>query len=762
MQTVSQTKDKLGLKDRIKKLQIKSYIIYAVLSFVIGRSVILGELSPFVFGFLAFAILDSNKKITPAFALLGALTIGDISLSIRVAIVLVLLYGVKYANFFNSKNIYKAIISSGCTIIASLIIILIMSKPAISFIIYSAEAVCAFCMYYVFNIGISSIKTYPKRKSLADEEIICAGIILIVLLVALDGLVFYNYNIMMMFAIFSILLCVYYEGIKAALPVSILISLALILSKNADISIMAVLSFASLLACIGMKLNKVTAAIAFILGMSAILGYADGLSGIFSYIKEAAAAAVLFIALPAFKKEAGIAKIKDKDLNNEALNIYMKQQMDKQRAAQNVLYIKDEKRSMPTDKSKTILGHIIKDVCSLCYMYNNCWSANASNRISMFTESVRKFGNEKAIDKSEFIKNCKKPDLMKLSMNYLIKNSMERKDRQKQLDRQREYFLTKQQSLIELSEEMFSMLQNGVFKHEDEEKNIISTIRRQNIDCQNAFVFSDRRNIMRIFINLNEDSISRQIRSIISDCILSSVGIKVDFESEYRTQDGTICLFIEAPLMRLSVAQKKTTKRDSEYSGDSSTVADIDKGLVLAAIADGMGSGRAAQIYSGKLLDIIEDLLGSGIDIKTAVNMANGVMDNDDEKEIFSTLDALLFDEYTSNAVIMKAGACATYIKSEKMIEKIEFDSTPIGILDKPNIKTAFRNLEPNSYIYMFSDGFASALDDDHICKIIKSTAGRSPQMIVDNIFDQFQELTGSENIDDITVMVAKVWERLS
>ena len=762
MQTISQTKDKLGLKEKLKKLQIKSYIIYSALSFVIGRSVVAGEISPFIFGFLAFIILDSNKKVTPVFAILGTLSVGDLSLTVRVAIVLVLLYGIKYANFFVSKNIYKAIIAAGTTLLTSLIIILIMSKPSINYLIYGAEAVCAFCMYYIFNIGINSIRTYAKRKSLQEEEIICIGIILIVLLIALDGLVFYNYNIMIMFAVFSILLCVYFEGIKASLPISILVSLALVLSQNADMSVIAVFSFASLLACIGMKLNKVSAALAFVLGMCAILGYTKGLLGMFLYIKEATAAAVLFIALPVFKKEAMGVEVQNNDLNNEAINIYIKQQMDKQRAAQNVLYIKDEKRKINTgtDKSKTILGHIIKDVCSLCYMYNNCWSVNANNKISMFSDSIKKFGNEKAIDKSEFIKSCKKSDLMKLSMNYLIKNSMERKDRQKQLDRQREYFLTKQQSLIELSEEIFSMLQNGVLKHEDEGKSISSALKRNNIDFYSILVFSDRRNIMRVFINMKE-VVSRQTRSIISECIHNSIGIKVDYESEYRTDNGCVCLFIEAPLMRLSVAQKKTAKRDSEYSGDSSTVADIDKGLVLAAIADGMGSGRDAQIYSGKLLDIIEDLLGSGIDIRTAVNMANGVMDTYEEKEIFSTLDALLFDEYTSDAIIMKAGACATYIKNEKIIEKIEFDSTPIGILDKPNIKTAYRNMEPNSYIYMFSDGFASELDEEQICSIIKSTAGRSPQIIVDSIFEQFQELTYSENIDDITVMVAKVWERL-
>jgi stage II sporulation protein E len=764
MQTISEAKDKHGLKDRIKKLHIKSYIVYAGLSFIIGRSVLLGEVSPFIFGFLAFAILDANKKISPAFALLGALTTGDMSLCIRVAVYLTLMYGIKYSNIFNARNIYKASMASVCTLISSAVIILIMSPPPIDYIIYITEAVCAFCMYYVFNIGIGSVRTYIKKHTLGDEEIICISIISIVLVTACNGLIFYNYNIMVMFAIYAVLLSAYFEGIKASLPVSVLISLSLVLSENADISIMAVFAFGALLASVGVKINKVIAALAFILGMSAILIYIDGLSGILMYIKEAAAAGVLFMALPIIKKESAARESKNNDINDEAMKIYIKQQMDKQRAAQKVLFIRDEKRKITAndDRNKTILGNVVKDVCSLCYMYNNCWSVNAQNKIAMFSDIIKKFGNEKAIDKSEFLKSCKKPELMKNSVNYLVTNSMERKDRQRQLERQREYFLTKQQSLIELSEEIFSIMQNGVVKYGDEEKSISSALRRRNIDFESVFVFGDRRNIMRIFVSMPKSGISKQERGVISECVFNSIGVKVDFESEYKKEDGGICLFIEAPLLRLSVAQKKTAKKNSDYSGDSSTIADIDKGLVLAAIADGMGSGIDAQVYSGRLLDIIEDLLGSGIDIKTAVNMANGVMDADDEKDIFSTLDALLFDEYTADAVIMKAGACATYIKTEKCIEKIEFDTTPIGILDKPKIKIAYRNMEPNSYIYMFSDGFSSAVSDEQIIKIIETTYKRSPQLIVDGIFEEFEKITGNEDIDDITVMVAKVWERLS
>jgi len=764
MQTISETKDKLRLKDKIKKLQIKSYIIYSTLSFVIGRSVVLGEISPFVFGFLAYVILDESKKTAPVFALLGTLTVGDMNLTIRVAIALVLLYGLKYANIFNVKSLHKAIASAASALIASSVIILISSTPPIDYIIYGAEVVCTFCMYYVFSIGITSVRSYAKKHTFGDEEVICVSIILIVLLTALSGIVFYNYNIMAMFAVFVILLSVYFEGIKAALPVSVLISLSLVLTKTADISIMAVYALGALFACIGIKLNKLIASIAFILGMSVMLLYIDGITGVIMYIKEAVAAGVLFIALPVVKRQETLVEYKNKDLSSEALSIYIKQQMDKQRAAQKALFIKDEKkgRSDAADKNKTVLGHIIKDVCTLCYMYNNCWSINANSKITMFADSIKKFGNEKAIDKSEFLKTCKKPDLMKLCMNYVIKGSIERKDRQKQLDRQRQYFLTKQQSLIELSEEIFSMLKNGVIKHEEEEKSISSALRRQNINFESVFVFSDRRNIMRIFVKMFQNSVTRQERSVMADCIFDSIGIKVDYETEYRKEDCSICLFIEAPLMRLSVAQRKTAKKDSNYSGDSSTIADIDKGLVFAAIADGMGSGKEAQVYSGRLLDIIEDLLGSGIDIKTAVNMANGVMDTDDDKDIFSTLDALLFDEYTSDAVIIKAGACATYIKTEKSIEKIEFNTTPIGILDKPNIKTAYRNLEPNSYVYMFSDGFSSVMEDDEIRHIINKTSGRSPQTIVDNIFEEFEHITNHEDTDDITIMVAKVWERLT
>lgn len=762
MQSVFEAKDKFKLKEKIKNLGIKSYIIYGVLSFVVGRSVVLGEISPFVFGFLAFAILDTSQKITPVFALIGTLTLGDVSLSIRVAIVMGLLYTLKYVNIFTTKKLHKAIVALLCTVAASVVIFVVMSKSTMDGILYGAEAVSAFCMYYVFSIGIDALRTYRKRQSFSDEEIICISIILIVFLTALNGLVFYNYNIMVMFAIFAILLSVYFEGIKAALPVAVLTSLSLVLAQVANMSIMAVYTFGALLACVGIKLNKTAAAVSFVLGMLVIFGYINGFSGLFLFIKEALAASVLFIALPIYKKEekAEQEEAAKKEKGREALNIYIKHQMKKQRAAQNALYIKNGKRKS-TDKNKAILSYIIKDICASCSAYSNCWTINSENTVAMFTESIKKYGNDKAMDRTEFIKSCNKADLMKLSINYLIRNSLEHKDKQKQLERQREYFLTKQQSLIELSEEIFDILQNGIIKHEEEEKGIASALKRQNIDSGSVFVFSDRRGIMRVFISMPMSNISRQHRCTMADCIYGSIGVKVDFDTEYATEYGCVCLFVESPLMRLSVAQKKAAKKYSDYSGDSSTVADIDKGLVLAAIADGMGSGRDAQNYSGKLLDIIEDLLGSGIDIKTAVHMANGVMDADDEKEIFSTLDALLFDEYTSDAVIIKAGACATYIKTEKGIEKIEFDTTPIGILDKPNIKTAYRNIASNSYIYMFSDGFASAFEDKEIKELIRKTAGRSPQLIVDNIFEEFRQITHDEKIDDITVMVAKVWERL-
>jgi stage II sporulation protein E len=762
MQSVTEVKDKLHIKEKIKSLGFKSYIIYAVFSFIVGRSVVLGEISPFIFGFLAFAVLDTSQKITPVFALIGTLTLGDVSLSIRAAIVLALLYVARYANIFTAKKLHKAIIAFVCTAAASVVIFLAMSGSAIDIILYSAEAISAFCMHYVFSIGIDAFRTYRQRQVFGDEEIICISIILIVIITALNGLVFYNYNIMVIFAIFAILFSVHFEGIKAALPVAVLTSLSLVLAQTADMSIMAVYTFGALLACVGIKINKTIAALSFILGMLVIFGCINGFSGLFLFIKEALAASVLFIALPIYKKEDKIEQeeTQKKEKGKEAFNIYIKHQMQKQRAAQNALYIKNNRRKS-TDKNKAILGYIIKDVCSSCQAYNNCWTVNSENTMMMFIDSLKKYGNEKAMERTEFIKSCSKPELMKLSINYLIKSSFEQKDRQKQLERQREYFLTKQQSLIELSEEIFDILQNGIIKHEEEEKSIISSLKRQDIDCGSVFVFSDRRGIMRVFISMAKSNISRQVRCAMSDCIYSSVGIKVDFDSEYKTQEGCVCLFVESPLMRLSVAQKKAAKKYSDYSGDSSTVADIDKGLVLAAIADGMGSGRDAQNYSGRLLDIIEDLLGSGIDIKTAVHMANGVMETDDEKEIFSTLDALLFDEYTSDAVIIKAGACATYIKSEKGIEKIEFDTTPIGILNKPNIKTAYRNLGANSYIYMFSDGFASAFEDKELKDLIKKTSGRSPQMIADNIFEEFKQITHDEKIDDITIMVAKVWERL-
>ncbi len=587
--------------------------------------------------------------------------------------------------------------------------------------------------------------------------------ILIIFITAIHQFVLFGYSLAVIAAMFLILCTTSLIGIKAALPLSVLTALALRLCGLMPISAIAVYAFATLLACCVRKINKLLTVFIFIAGALILTAYTEGITNVFLYAKEMVAGAILFIALPLSRlpqpaNRQALSYARD----NEALTIYIREQLDKQRAAQSAFFITKPATKTTTEvRNKTTLYAVINDVCTSCGYYDFCWNDSPKETMALFYSALESFnGSDFVFANSAFIKMCHKPECVKLVVNHAFKNALRESAREARFERQQEYYLTKQQSLIELSEEIFDIMQSAIVKHQEEENSLLAALTRESIAVRGVFIFSDRRNIMHLYISLNENSISRKLKRSLIDCIRISVGIKADFDNEYAQEEGKVLSFVEAPLMRMSVSQKKMLKKHSDVSGDSSTVADVDKGLVLAAIADGMGSGADAQRYSGQLLDIIEDLLGCGIDIKKAVMMANGILEFEDGVDIFSTLDALLFNEYTSEAVFIKAGACATYIKTDDKIEKIEFDTTPIGILDMPNVKITQKTLRPNTYIYMFSDGFSSYLTDRQIREILRNTKSRSPQNAAEAIFTQFDKLTEHRQADDITVMVAKVWQR--
>ena len=142
----------------------------------------------------------------------------------------------------------------------------------------------------------------------------------------------------------------------------------------------------------------------------------------------------------------------------------------------------------------------------------------------------------------------------------------------------------------------------------------------------------------------------------------------------------------------------------SRISGDSLLNMRLKDGKYLVALSDGMGSGNEAKNSSNKALKMLENLLLSGFDKKTSLELINSSLINQNE-EIFATLDIAIVDLYKGNIEFIKNGACPTYIKHKNKVQVIKANSLPAGIINNSDLRVFDKDISSGDIMLMCTDG---------------------------------------------------------
>lgn len=182
------------------------------------------------------------------------------------------------------------------------------------------------------------------------------------------------------------------------------------------------------------------------------------------------------------------------------------------------------------------------------------------------------------------------------------------------------------------------------------------------------------------------------------------------------------------------------------------------------ALSDGMGSGEDAFRESSMVVEMLEELLGAGFPVKTAVQMMNTALVIGREEVRFCTVDVALFDLYEGACEFVKAGAAATFLKRQGEVEIIRSATLPIGVLQDIEIDTETRRLESGDYVIMVTDGVMDALpageQDVLMCTFIQDTDILNPRELAHHILGRVLEWSGEVPLDDMTVLVAGLWSK--
>lgn len=273
--------------------------------------------------------------------------------------------------------------------------------------------------------------------------------------------------------------------------------------------------------------------------------------------------------------------------------------------------------------------------------------------------------------------------------------------------------------------------------------------KQKGIDLEEVILDKQKNGKHIVKLNNTDRKSINTIENIISKVLNSKIKYtgKEEKYSRYESEDK----------FKLEIGISRTTKHNSEISGDSSIQTKLKDGKYLLAISDGMGSGQAAKNSSKRVINMLENLLTSGFEKDTSIELINTAMTSSTEDDMYATIDAIILDMYSGNVEFIKNGACSTYIKAKEGVQIIKDASIPVGMSSKVKSVTYDKDLESGDIVVICSDGVQDSGESNWIKNIIEKMQTENVQKIADIIIGEAIDNNFGIAKDDMTIIVARV-----
>lgn len=237
---------------------------------------------------------------------------------------------------------------------------------------------------------------------------------------------------------------------------------------------------------------------------------------------------------------------------------------------------------------------------------------------------------------------------------------------------------------------------------------------------------------------------------------------QTEANASYVHEDPVMLVFEEEVNYFVVEGIAKAKKEGETNSGDSYLLKEFGRGMYLAALSDGMGSGELAAQDSERIIDLLDKFMETGFHMEKATTLLNSMMFLQGMQERTLTLDSCELDLYQGTCRFLKYGAVASFLKRGRTVYRIGTSSLPLGIFSKVEPEEFVYGIEDGDYLIMMTDGVIDAYENNKHAMPIQEFIGQleyeNPKQMATMLINTAITNADGKINDDMTVLVLGIW----
>jgi stage II sporulation protein E len=764
-------------------------LILLLMGFLLGRAMILEQLSPFAlayFGVLYFLRRDLIPWIGVALFAGSLLSVTPHTGYLIAEILVFLLIQKaleKYERTELSLTPWLVFMSTFLVQLFSELVKVNLSWYTVMMI--SIESLLGLVLTLIFMQAIPVFTLTRKNYHLKHEEIICLIILLASVMTGTVGWLIGPVTMEHVLSRYMILLFALVGGAPLGASVGVITGLILSLANVNAIYQMSLLAFSGLLAGLLKEGNRLAVALGMLLGSSILSIYMGTQAEVIHSTWESLVALTAFLLTPRSLIQILAKYVPGTQENLKSQQDYVKRVRDitagrveqfsevfRQLSRSFKQLTSDHESNRKEEEAQHFMNEVANRTCDTCWKKTQCWDARFYQTCTFMTDMMSAVEQKDTMTKKdippEWKKVCVRTDLVLevMKQQYSLYNQDRHWKRQIMDSRQlvAEQLSGVSQVMEDLAkeikregQEMF--LQEEQIRHALEELGLsIHSIDVINLDVGNVEI-----EIVHQYTRGFDEC-----RKIIAPLLSEILGENVAVKSEQMLTKGegySKVSFGSAKEYEVETGVAAVAKGGDLLSGDSYSMMELGNGKFAVALSDGMGNGERARAESMAALAILQQLLQSGMNEKLAVKSLNSVLMLRSSDEMYATIDMALIDLYNAQTTFMKIGSAPSFIKRGSEVISITANNLPVGILKDIDVDLVSAGLQSGDMLIMMTDGIYDAPGhavnkEMWMKRIIQEIDTTLPQDFAECLLERIFRYQHGDIVDDMTVVAARVDKR--